>query len=66
MFGLPVSAGLPQGGLPGFDNSSSAESSAGPINVGGLTFAHRDSTDTLVMVVVVVVGVLAAAAILRR
>ena len=49
LLGLPAAAGLPQGGLPGFEISSSAESNAGPISAGGLTFAARDSNSTLLV-----------------
>lgn len=45
-------------GSPGFSGSSSAASSAGPVTVGGLTFAPDDSS-TMVAGVVAVAAVIA-------
>ena len=67
--GLTALAGTGQGGggsgFPGFDNSSSAESSAGPITVGGLTFAPSNQ-DTIIIAMIVVAAALVAVAMLKR
>lgn len=66
MFGLAsLLGGSGGGGLPGLTNSSSAESDAGPVTVGGLTFAPSNQ-DTIVMAVVVIAAAFAAVAIFKK
>ena len=60
MFGLDSLTG---GG--GLTNTSSAQSSAGPITVGGLTFAPRSQPDTVIIAGMVAVLALSAMILFR-